>query len=376
MTSAPIRVLVLPQDTSPYLRLLYEELERQGVSARYLGHATRSRLLSLVLLPAELLVRRVQGYRLLHVHWVFRFTVRGSERLPVLRLAMQVWFAVFLLTARVSGVHVVWTAHNVLPHSRVFWDERRARRALVRASDLVIAHDAATLDELAALGAPPRASVVIPHGPFTALLPDHTRPPASAGAGSSGTTREFVFFGNVAAYKGVEDLLVAFSQLPPDVPATLLVAGACRDTVLARRLRQLAADEDRVRLRLDRVPDEQVAALLSGAHVLVLPYRAVTTSGAALLGLAAGLPLVAPSMPGLDGLPDAAVHRYDGTVEGLRDAITAMACLPAARLTAMSDAAHAAAGDPSWEPVALATVRAYRSVLDGTSRRGPLLPSA
>ena len=64
-------------------------------------------------------------------------------------------------------MRLVWTAHNVLPLAPVFADDLRARRRLVAACDLVIAHSKATLDQLADQGIVPRRSAIIPHGPFT-----------------------------------------------------------------------------------------------------------------------------------------------------------------------------------------------------------------
>jgi hypothetical protein len=59
----------------------------------------------------------------------------------------------------------------VLPVTPVFEDDLAARRRLVAACDLVIAHSQATLDQLAELGIAPQRSVVIPHGPFTTAAP-------------------------------------------------------------------------------------------------------------------------------------------------------------------------------------------------------------
>ena len=109
-----------------------------------------------------------------------------------------------------------------------------------------------TLAELAALGAAPRRSAVIPHGPLPVASPAAwlRRP------GSAGGPRRFLFFGRVQSYKGVTDLLAAFAALPAETPAELTVAGPCPDRSSGPGCgRWPPAPAIRVTLRLDRVPD-------------------------------------------------------------------------------------------------------------------------
>ncbi len=204
-----MRILVLPRDPNPYQELLYGEMRRQGASVHYLGELTRSRTLGLLLLPLEVAAGRAAGARIVHLHWVFGFELPGARRFPVLRRAAYLWFRLWLAACRALGVHIVWTAHNVLPHEPVFADDAAARRALVRASDLVLAHAPAALAALADLGAVPSRSVVIRHGPVAAVRAAALRPP-----GAGGGPRRFLFFGRVQPYKGVADLLAAFAALP------------------------------------------------------------------------------------------------------------------------------------------------------------------
>ena len=57
----------------------------------------------------------------------------------MVRRAPRWWFTSLLSFARLIRLRVVYTAHNVLPHSPVFDDDRAARCALFRQSDEVIA---------------------------------------------------------------------------------------------------------------------------------------------------------------------------------------------------------------------------------------------
>ncbi|HLH59851.1 MAG TPA: glycosyltransferase family 4 protein, partial [Streptosporangiaceae bacterium] len=335
-----MKILAYPRDPNPYQRLLYSEMERLGAQVSYLGRLTPSGTLNLLLLPVETVARRVTGARLVHLHWVFGFSLPGGQRFRVVRRLGQAWFGLWLRVTKLAGLRLVWTAHNVLPHSPVFADDAAARRALVRRCDLVVAHSPAALAGLSELGATPRgASLVVRHGPMgpSGLTGPSGRPAPWRMPGSGAGPREFLFFGRVTGYKGVEELLAAFNDLAPGTPARLTVAGQCDDPGLRARLRAA----ERVRLRLERVPDRDVADLMAGADVVVLPFRQVTTSGSAELALSYGRPLIVPGLPGLAGLPDAAVRRYDGSVPGLTAAIADLAGADRSSLAAMSAAASA-----------------------------------
>jgi glycosyltransferase involved in cell wall biosynthesis len=355
-----VRVLVLPRDPNPYQSLLYGEMQRLGVQVSYIGELTASQTLNLLLLPLEVGARRVAGARLIHLHWVFAFTLPGARRFPVIRRVTHLWFLVWLRTCRMLGMHLVWTAHNVLPHASVFADDVSARQALVEASDLVLAHSKTTLAELAALGAVARRSAVIQHGPIAPTMSEASLRTPGAGGGP----RRFLFFGRVQEYKGVDELLAAFLAMPDDVAAHLTIAGQCDDPRLRSRLCAIARRGGAsVLLRLERVPEEEVAQLLVAADVVVLPFRRVTTSGSAMLALCHGRPLIVPDLPGLADLPDQAVFRYDGEVPQLIAVLIRAARADGETLAVMSAAARGYASRTTWREIAERTMSEMISVL-------------
>ncbi len=363
-----MRVLVFPRDDpNPYQRLLYGEMERLGTRVSYLGRLTPSRTLNLLLLPLEVAVRRAGGARLVHLHWVFGFGLPGGDRSAGMRRLAQAWFTLWLRTTRLLGVHIVWTAHNVLPHSPVFADDIAARRALVAASDLVLAHSQPALAGLAAFGAVPRRSAIIPHGPLTPAVPAASlRVP-----GTGSEPRRILFFGKVLPYKGAEDLIAAFAAVPADLPAILTIAGQCDDPGMRSRLEALArAGGERVALRLERIPDRDVTALFASADVVALPYRSITTSGCAMLALAYGRPLLVPDLDGFAHLPREAIISYSGPGPALTAALIQVVTAEGPALAATAAAARAYAATLSWPEIALRTKGEMASLLGLTSEAG------
>jgi glycosyltransferase involved in cell wall biosynthesis len=176
--------------------------------------------------------------------------------------------------------------------------------------------------------------------------------------------RQLLFFGKVRHYKGVDLLLEAFAALPPELDARLTVAGACGDASLAAELADLAGrSPDRVTLRLEWFSEAEASRLLHLADVAILPFREITTSGSAMLALGHGLPLVVPDLPGLAELPDDAVVRYDGTVQGLGDALSSVITADPPVLAAMSSAARAYCAATSWAQIAERTLREMTALL-------------
>lgn len=350
----PMSIVVLPRDDSnPYQSLLYGEMQNLGAHVRYGFSLTSSRTINQLLLPLEMVLQRISGVRVVHLHWADNFDIYGSSRFPFLRRASQYWFYLWLWTVRVTGMRLVWTAHNVLPLAKLFADDAAARRRLVAAADLVIAHSRATLDELAELGMVPRKSVILPHGPYEVHrnLAD-LRPP-----GSTRGSRQVLFFGMVEPYKGIDNLLAAYTALPVDVDVRLAIVGDCRDSSLRSSLTDLASRSARpISFRFERIAESEISDVLEQADVVVLPYKRSSTSGSAVLALAHGRPMIVPDLPGLSELPSDAIIRYDRTVQGLTAALAELVMADESVLAKMSDAAYVYCASISWQSIARKTL--------------------
>jgi glycosyltransferase involved in cell wall biosynthesis len=143
---------------------------------------------------------------------------------------------------------------------------------------------------------------VIPHGhyidayPNTVTRADARRArhlPLTIGRSSSTV---FLFFGLIRPYKGLEELLPAFHSLG-DANAVLLIAGRSRPSDYAARLAAQAGPDPRVVWHPHFVPNDEVQGWMNAADIVALPYRQITTSGAAMLAWSFGKPVIAPALP-------------------------------------------------------------------------------
>jgi glycosyltransferase involved in cell wall biosynthesis len=361
--SAPVRVLVTPKDENPYQRFLYEEVTAAGGEVRFADGPSRSQTFNLLVAPLTLARHRLAGYRILHIHWVFQFSLPWARRQAVARLVMQWWFWLYLWSAQTLGYRIVWTAHDLLPHDRVFFDDRKARRYVIGRADAVIAPSEATASELARLGV--ADAEVIPFGSYAGPYPttlgrQEARKDLGLGAGDVAV----LLVGKIERYKGADLLLQAAASLPPSSPLKVIVAGACGDDAYRATLLELAARAGtRVIVRLEWIPDEELAAYLEAADFAAFPFRAVTNSSSIVLAQSFGLPVLIPNLTSLSDVPEEVAIRYDPLEGGLLQALGRAAQLPDQLRREMSRAAKQRADAIDWPTVARLHLETYAKVL-------------
>ncbi|WP_123815632.1 glycosyltransferase [Myceligenerans xiligouense] len=212
----------------------------------------------------------------LHVHWpetLFR-------RRTALRTAVAAALLVVCLAAmRLRGVRTVRTVHNESPHEAPTGIEGRLLRLMDRWTDELI-----LLNPHTRFGRD-LTSTVIPLGEHASTYAGHVLP-----AGKPGRV---LHFGLIRPYKGIDTLVRAFRTIADD-GAALHVIGPAKDSGVLDEVRSLADGDDRIVLRPGFVPDDALVREIGEAHLVVLPYRRMHNSGAALLALSLGRPVLVP----------------------------------------------------------------------------------
>lgn len=284
-------VLMLPTHPNPYQEVLAEDLRALGwtVTLGQPGWPELSRLLA-GRLP-----------RVVHVHWLEAF-FRPPSRVrlpgPLRRLAQVSRAALGLLAlamARLRGTRLVFTFHELHDHVGRFRHVKIALAWLVvRLVHVVLAHSAHAAETAsAALGLPRGAIVVAPLPDLCRSLPDGpSRGEARRRLGLPAEARVLAFLGMVGVYKGVEDLLEAFRDLPGE-DLRLVVAGSPNPEEYGDELSARWESTPRVTLRLGWQSEEDLSAVAAAADLLVFPYQSITTSSSVLLAPRAGRPALA-----------------------------------------------------------------------------------
>lgn len=229
--------------------------------------------------------RRAFGgrYDILHVHWPEYFVQdRSLPRLAIKSVRLLALFALNRLRRRRSVI----TIHNLESHEPLPRLGEIALRGVHRLTDSHVYMYRGVF--------PPGArpfDVAIKRGDYRPLYGEHVD---AAPRRSGSDARHVLQFGLVRPYKGVEDSIAAFSQLPPGF-AHLLVAGNAKDPAYAETITNLAAATENADALLKHLSDDELAAQVQRADAVLLPYRKMYNSGAALLALTLGTPIIVPS---------------------------------------------------------------------------------
>lgn len=330
--------------TNPYFAQLSANL---GPEPEVLGFSWRAAL--------------TDHYDVFHAHWpdtLLRTTT--ASRGVVSRLL----FRALLLRLRLRRGHtaVVRTLHNLPGHDATNHVERDLLARLDRRTTMWIRLNPATA---VPAGAPVRT---IPHGDYRDWFDAASlRPPVRG---------RLVFFGVIRPSKGVPDFIRAFSSLPlgPEGDAvSVRVVGSPTTVDLGAEVLLAAQADDRVTVALGHATDDELAAEVSQAELVALPYREKHDSGAAILALSLGRPILVPSTPTTEALRMEVgrgwVFTYSGPLTGavLGDAVARCRSERAGLVDSPNLAARA------WPVIAAQHREAYSAALVLTRSHGRIV---
>jgi len=346
---ARLRIASLPPPLpeNPYQRLLYDGLEQEGVV-----------LVDSQNLDLGWLLRSRGDIDVLHFHWpevYYRHHSAATRVALVLSWLRLGVFALRLLAARALGYTIVWTVHQVRPHeSRSPLLDRAGTSLLARSAHLLVAHDRSTADRAAEAFGRSRKPALVAHGSYIGVYPEgRTRSEVRAELGLSDDAFVFLSLGHLRRYKGLDLLLGAFEATRTSLPdARLVLAGLAIDGAEGEAASAAATADARVKASLGFVPDERVAELFGAADAAVLPRSDGGTSGARVLALSLGVPVVAADVPAyaeLVGEPPAGWLFAPGDPESLTEAMRQAAAAPAGELLRRSEAAGRRAASLRWD---------------------------
>lgn len=236
--------------------------------------------------------------RLFHILWFRKF--------PYLeRTLFNVYF-------KLLGKKLVFTAHNVDDQirdgKRPTLAGRLSHRILYGLVDHILVHtDLMKRQLMDDYRVPEHKATVVPFG-INSVIPASsvTRVDAKRQLGLGLEARVLLFFGNIAPYKGLDDLVRALERLVADDDRfVLVIAGPIKDPGCNgywRDVEGLITElrlDTHVRKEIRYIPDRDVGLFFRAADVLVLPYRMVYQSGVVALSYALGVPVIAADVESL-----------------------------------------------------------------------------
>jgi glycosyltransferase involved in cell wall biosynthesis len=276
-----------------FVNLLSQELSRRGYIAREFSWRSFG----------------LKRTNFVFLHWPNEFfasrkklaIAKSLVKLAIMRFAKVRW-----------GAQFIWVAHNAAPHDAAT-SYAFIRRWFLRSLDGVIflsEYSRGLINEMY-----PEIREC------SALVTVHSHYRGAAATRESPSTRPFgniklVHFGLIRPYKNIEALVSAASSISSGLD--LLVAGMVMDRALSALIRDSARVSPHITLDFREAPitDAELETIVDSADAVVLPYKNILNSGAALFSLSRNRPVLAPNMGSLPELRDRVgkewVYLYDG----------------------------------------------------------------
>lgn len=106
----------------------------------------------------------------------------------------------------------------------------------------------------------------------------------------------FLFFGNIVKYKRLDLLLEAVNTLVErsERRFILTIAGSCNNW---NEYKRYIKYPEQINVRIERIPNEEVADLFSENHYLVMPYQDIAQSGAITVAFRYNVPTIVSDIP-------------------------------------------------------------------------------
>lgn len=286
------------------------------------------------------------------------------------------WF--FFLLLKLSGKKVVFTAHNVLPHETRFLERRTYGWIYGLASAVILHAEQNKTDFLKIFSTPQSRLRVIPHGSYAFFSGEHSdskeearkrlRIPMDAGV--------ILFFGAIRPYKGLHELIRAFSELiHRGNNAFLVIAGKVMvgtEEEYWKSIRDHGV-ENRVVFRPEYIPFDEVAPYFTASDVVALPYDHIYDSGILHIAYAMGVPVVASRVGSfIDHVQDGVTGHLvpAGDAHALVSALETLLQNKESRLRMGENAMRYDRQHFGWERIALKTEALYKNISGQKSRDG------
>lgn len=302
--------------TNPYQALLYGAVRQHGFAP-----VPMPRIDQLGELEA---LQRAGISTLLHLHWLHLVLQGATHARDVDKLGRR--FLEQIDAYRESGGRLAWTVHNILPHdSRFEKAEAWLSEQVAARADVVHVLAAGTRGYVAPLYDIPADRIIhVPHPSYRGAYPDHvSKPDARHELDLMPDELVLTVVGVIRPYKGLDELLDAWAEVAWEGPRRLVIAGAPAEGPGVSEVVERAAMSPHVIIDARKIPADEIQIFLRAADVAVFPYRRSLNSGALMLALTFGLPVIVPAGGGLAEIVDSSFSRTfePGDPAGLKSAL-------------------------------------------------------
>lgn len=233
---------------------------------------------------------------LFHIQWFNKFYVFDQTLLNIYY--------------KILGKKLLFTAHNIDAQERNGQSSllnRLSLRLMYLLMDHIIVHTEKMKSQLINKFDINSAKIsVIPHGIINTIVKTNlSSNEAKRILNINIDDKTILFFGNVAPYKGIENLISALDILKRKISSIkLIIAGEVKKKnesywdSITRKINGYKLS-DHLIIRSELIPDEDVEKYFMASDVLILPYKNIFQTGVLFMSYNFGLPIIATDVGSL-----------------------------------------------------------------------------
>lgn len=296
----------IESDTNDYLKLLYSEIIKK------IPHKS----LKNIDYPLLCLKKIKNEKSIVHHHW---FETRSEKGILI-----TLWKLFWLFIYKLLGGKIIWTIHNKFPHDKKFFYFNKISR-------IIMAHISTKLHVHCenAISIMSITLKVSQNKFFIEKHPDYEITIYSKeiaykqfknrypNINIDKNNKIFLVFGQMAQYKGIEELLQIITTI--DKNYTLILAGKVRDGNLEYINRVRKFQNNKNILFIDEfIPDEFIPVLFNLSDCVLFNYLEILTSGAVVLSLNYEKDTIAPNKACIANIMNEKLFKFSNQSELLK----------------------------------------------------------
>ncbi len=347
-----MKVIFIPdyRKANPYQKALADSLSKKGTEVSF---GVTSYLFSVLKS-----IKNDWKPDILHLHWIHPFLLASSKGKTIVK---SICFIAELVILRIFGIKIIWTVHNIVNHEKKFSSlELFFTKFASRLFNIIITHSQfAKKEAKKAYNITNNSKIqVIPHGNYINNYKNTIgRIEARNKLKIAKKELLLMYFGVIRPYKGVFELIEAFKRLNI-LRKKLLIVGKPYNNEIAKNILERCNKNENIQIIFEFIPDDEIQIYMNGADVIVLPYRNILTSGAIILAISFGKPMIAPAIGCIpEALDNEGSFLYDplnkeGLLKAMKQALNA-------DLEKMGKHNFGLAKQLQWNKIAKRTYEAY-----------------
>ena len=355
--------LLFPLGNDKYTHKLRRSINQSQNIIQVFPRLGPSATIGILLLPFFSPIIKIRGARIVHIHWLYSFNLKWANG-KISHIFTQYWFYLWVISLKICEIKIVYTVHNILPHEKIFNNDKKVFQFLEKYADNLILLNESSFESYDQLY-PRKVLHLIPEGPLR--MPTTIKRMEQRDRLQVAESKQLiVLVGYLRPYKGLSSLLEGAVDLPSNF--AIRIAGSADKQYqkeLELTLLHLKSQNIDIDIAFRRLTDDEYGAYLNAADFICVPFKEINNSGSINSALCAGVPVIVPNIPSLDWVPKGAILNIPNKSDGNFDFIELFELImqiSVSEYDSMKESALAWVTKLSWQNVAKKHINLYREL--------------